>query len=351
MLESNTQITKSKLEECNNYIEILENKQLARIKDRLVDLEKTKASKNDLNTKTIEGKIETLDRIADIFDNKIKYLENFIDKYQPIQMQALISDSIYSFAQSDARKRYKIHLSSQMEKFHQKVLDDEGVSNLELSIELLSGLAADTVRRKRGRNSKYPKAKSSSFQENKVEEVKITTQKVSLGSNKAISTLDPEVIMEKSENDSNGQSSIQPTPREDLNLPQENIEILEKSSVNTLSPNLSKSSTIHAGKGFLKKEGQYFIEELKIDTSSKINSVGSNKRNNFIQDMQEVEEVLFDVQNNYMNLEKKIEEQLNFFTSKLENKINSLSKSVEFSNNQMNVYMQMFNQDLESLKK
>jgi len=262
----------------------------------------------------------------------------------PIQMQALISDSIYSFTPSDSRKRYKIHLGSQMEKFHQKVLEDEGVANLELSVELLANLAAENVRKKKGK-SKFQKSKAHSQYQNESTSNVSSMQKLSLESQKHLSTLEPDVIMEKSECESNTGSSVRQSPKNATEGgSQKVIDSLEK------APDVSRPSTKQLGKGFVKKDGQFYIEEAKIDNSSIMQSVDSNKNMNFIPDMQDVEEVLFDIQNNYVNLDKKVEDQILKFTRNIENKMNELNKAVEFSNNQMNLYMQMMNQDIEGIK-
>ena len=67
--------------------------------------------------------------------------------------------------------------------------------------------------------------------------------------------------------------------------------------------------------------------------------------------MMEVEDVLFSLQNDYVNLESKVEQKIKEYSHTIESKITDLSKNIEFTNNQMNVYMQMIHQDLEKLKK
>lgn len=111
-----TELTSNKFLESEQNLYKLE-KHLNQFKENLTRLETIKADKEDieLQDKRYIDAIEALDRSGSIFDNRIKYVENFIDKYMPIQMQALITDSIHTITQNDTQnKRYKKHLQSQM---------------------------------------------------------------------------------------------------------------------------------------------------------------------------------------------------------------------------------------------
>jgi hypothetical protein len=115
-----------------------------------------------------------------------------------------------------------------------------------------------------------------------------------------------------------------------------------------------KDSSSNSGKAFVKKDNQYFIEEITKDPSAILQSVDSHNViavPGFIQEIQEVEDVLFEIQNNYTNLDLKVKDQISKFTNDMNNKFNELLKSVEFTNNQMNVYFQMMNADIDLIKR
>lgn len=112
-----TELTSIKLLECERNLYKLKEIHLNQLKENLTRLETLKADKQDidLQDKRFIDAIEALDRSGGIFDNRIKYVENFIDKYMPIQMQALITDSIHTITHNDVQiKRYKKHLQTQM---------------------------------------------------------------------------------------------------------------------------------------------------------------------------------------------------------------------------------------------
>ncbi|CAI2363698.1 unnamed protein product [Moneuplotes crassus] len=357
ILDSNTKFTTSKLEECNNYIEILENKHLTNIRDKITELDKFKVNKSDLNNDILESRINDLSRLADIYANKIKFIENFIDKYQPIQIQSQISDSIYSFVNPEMRKSYKIHLSIQMEKFHRRVLEDEGTTNLELSCELLANLASDSVRKLGNKKSKYGKIKSHSQHNQDYSKAPNMSHNLSVPSgSKQMVSLEHEVIMEKSEVESVGESSaIRSSPGDSSKAIADSSKAIGASNA-SISLQAPQNSSLDirnpklSGKAFIKAGDQYQIEEFKRENSGNP-SLSSTPNMPFIHDMQEVEDVLFDLQNNYVNLEAKLDSHYLAFTQGVETKVNELAKAVEFSNNQMNVYMQMLGQQMENKDK
>lgn len=219
--------------------------------------------------------------------------------------------------------------------------------NIEISMELLAGKAAEHARKAK-KMSKFnsmvsvtppPNEYKLSISSNK------STNNVVADSMKNASSLDPEIIFEKSEVDSNAGSSVKNTPRDDHDSP---------GLVNTDPSHVPgrKASVSIIGKAFVKKDDQYYIEEIKRDQSSIHQSIDSNKNSGpgFIQDIQDVEDVLFEIQNNYSNLDTKVRDQISRFTNEINNKFNDLSTSIEFTNNQMNVYMQMMNTDIDIIK-
>lgn len=114
---------------------------------------------------------------------------------------------------------------------------------------------------------------------------------------------------------------------------------------------LEKSESLSAfGKAFVKTNDQYQIQEIRRKDSSHRGSTNTIDANKFINDIRDVEEVLFDLQNNYVNLEAKVKDQVQRFSEKIQSQVNVIDRNVEFTNNQMNVYMQMIHQDLEILK-
>jgi predicted amino acid-binding ACT domain protein len=115
-LKLTTELTSNSILQ-NEQITYKLEKHLNQFKEDLMVVETHKADKDDIEYqyKRFTQAIEDLDRSGGIFDNRIKYVENFIDKYMPIQMQALITDSIYTITQDDVQnKRYKRHLLTQM---------------------------------------------------------------------------------------------------------------------------------------------------------------------------------------------------------------------------------------------
>jgi hypothetical protein len=215
-------------------------------------------------------------------------------------------------------------------------------------MELLAGNAYETVR-KGQRGSKFnqnsytppPNESKTTVSSHK------SSKNISVDDVKNISTFDPQVIVEKSEVDSNGPSSPKSTPKETS---------IKQNSGNTDQTQLSnrKDYASNSGKAFVKKDNQYFIEEITKDPSSTLQSVDSYNGlavPGYIQEIQEVEEVLFEIQNNYTNLDLKVKDQISKFTNDMNNKFNELLKSVEFTNNQMNVYFQMMNTDIDIIKK
>ena len=144
-------------------------------------------------------------------------------------------------------------------------------------------------------------------------------------------------------------TNASPSPVKDMRtIRPESIQNITEGS----TENLEKSENIGPSfkKAFVKNEGQYTIQEFRrYDTGYKpANTIDSKV--NFIPDMKDVEEVLFDIQNSYVNLEAKTREQVKAFWDKIQNQYNEIEKQVQFTNNQMNIYMQMIHQDLEVIK-
>lgn len=231
--------------------------------------------------------------------------------------------------------------------FHEKILEDEGVMNIEISMDLLAGKAAEHARKSK-KMSKYgsmvsvtppPNEYKTSISPNK------SSKNIAADSIKSMTSLDPEIIVEKSEVDSNAGSSAKNTPRGD----HDSHELVNIDP--SRAPSREGSVSI-MGKAFVKKDDQYYIEEIKRDQSSMHQTIDSNQNPGpgFIQDIQDVEDVLFEIQNTYSNLDIKVKDQISRFTSEMNNKFNELSKAIEFTNNQMNVYMQMMNTDIDIIK-
>lgn len=211
------ELATSKCEESNSYIVKLE-KDIEKFKIIINKFEQDKVDKTEMNNEIskIEDGIETLDRSVDIFDNKIKSLENYIDKYIPIQIQSMLAKSIKSVISSDTMaKHFKKHNEAQMTKFHENILNDEGVGNLEISMELLGGEASHVVKKAKTIKSKFhPGLEGDNAKTKKTAE---SNKNIHLKPNDhTLSELDidpDDIIMEKSEVDSREASSVQPTPK------------------------------------------------------------------------------------------------------------------------------------------
>jgi hypothetical protein len=351
-LRINTELTSTKFEECNSYILKLE-KHLGQYREDITRLDDIKAEKISTESKyeILEDGIESLDRSMSIYDNRIKYLENFIDKYIPIQVQSLISDSILKITQNqDQTQRYKKYVREIMAHFHDKILHDEGVGNLEISMEILAEKAADISRKvnlKRMYNTAKQTSGGLSVQNLMISPANNSSKNIDTIQSAGDTLLNPDIILEKSEVDSLSNSSARVTPKK------KELDTISVTEVNIKTDNhssLANTSSQHFGKAFVKKDDQYCIEEFRRNDSAFKKSEANNS-NPYIDDMMEVEDVLFSLQNDYVNLEKRVEERVKEYSKTIESKINDLSKNIEFTNNQMNVYMQMIHQDLEKLKK
>lgn len=156
-LKLNVDLMTAKFEETDSYVMKIE-KHINQIKDDIFNLSEQKLDKSQINLKyeMLEDGIESLDRSMEIYDNRIKFLENFIDKYVPIQVQAMITESLKPIIQSETQmKKYQKHLQKEMNNFHEKILNDEGVCNIEISMELLGGAMANITKK----SHKVPKFK------------------------------------------------------------------------------------------------------------------------------------------------------------------------------------------------
>lgn len=350
-LRISTELTSTKFEECNSYIMKLE-RHLGQYKEDITRLDDIKAEKSTTESKyeILEDGIETLDRSMSIYDNRIKYLENFIDKYIPIQVQSLISDSVLKIVQNQEQtQRYKKYVREIMAHFHDKILHDEGVGNLEISMEILAEKAADISRKvnlKKLYNTNKQTSGGVSLNKLVVSDANGSSKNIDTIQSAGDSLLNPDVIIEKSEVDSISNSSARMTPnKKELDT----ISVTEVNPKTEHQSTLGKTSSQHFGKAFVKKDSQYCIEEFRREDSA-IKKSEANNSNPYIEDMMEVEDVLFSLQNDYVHLEKKVEERIKDFSQTIESKITDLSKNIEFTNNQMNVYMQMIHQDLEKIK-
>lgn len=119
----------AKFDETNSCVLKLE-KHISGVKESITKFNDEKVDKQYMDTKyeVVEDGIESLDRSMGIYDNRIISLENFIDKYVPIQIQSMITDSIKPLIQSETQsKRYMKFVEKQMNKLHEKILSDDGV--------------------------------------------------------------------------------------------------------------------------------------------------------------------------------------------------------------------------------
>lgn len=358
-LKLSSDLLATKFEENSAYMLKLE-KHLNQYKHEISRLDDEKANKESFESKyeMVEEGIETLDRSMSVYDNRIKYLENFIDKYIPIQVQSMISDSISKVIVNDSQnKKFKKYLQEVMLFYHDRILNDEGVGDLEISMDILAGKAANLSRKK---NMK------ALFQKKIINSMESYDNKLSISSNKSNRNMDTissapiqdelehDVILEKSEVDSPSNSSAKASESSQV---KHTITINESDAQDTQKPKgsqknipMRKNNSAIFGKAFVQKDGQYHIEELKKPDSLFKQSAASHTETNFINDMQEVEEVLFNVQNNYVHMETKVRDQIRSYTEDIQNKMNDMTQNIESSNNQMNVYMQMLHQDIEQLK-
>ena len=111
--------------------------------------------------------IDTIDRCMSIYDNKIKHVENYIDKYVPIQIQSMISKSIQPVITNESQShRFTKHNEKLMTKLHEEILNDEGIANLEMSMEILSGEASHVVRKSKNKHAKFNPGLSASTSQN-----------------------------------------------------------------------------------------------------------------------------------------------------------------------------------------
>ena len=143
-LKLSVDLMTAKFDETNSCV-IKLDKHISGLKESIIKFNDEKVEKQYMDSKyeTIEDGIETLDRSMSIYDNRIISLENFIDKYVPIQIQSMITDSIKPLVQSETQsKRYMKFVEKQMNKLHEKILSDDGVWNMEISMEILGGQMA-----------------------------------------------------------------------------------------------------------------------------------------------------------------------------------------------------------------
>ena len=343
----------AKFEETNSCVIKLE-KHISGLKESIMKFNDDKVDRLYMNSKyeVIEDGIETLDRSMSIYDNRIISLENYIDKYVPIQIQAMITESIKPIIQSETQsKRYMKHVEKQMNKLHEKILSDEGVWNIEISMELLGGQMAKVTGKEYHPPQNVNKASSQAVGKQTFQESKSSKHIVSVESEKDNDGNKNNSIPEREdfEEESEKLSNESPSPNKEIQkLRPESVLNNNDGSVE----NLGGADTIGPSfkKAFVKKEGQYQIQEFRrYDTGYKpANTIDS--KTGFIPDIKDVEEVLYDLQNNYINLETKVKEQIKSFCDKIQNQYNEIEKQIEFTNNQMNIYMQMIHQDLEIMK-
>lgn len=308
-----TELATNKMEECNRYIKGLEAN-LNQYKNQITAIESLKAEKEDVEAqyKIFEEAIETLDKSDGIFDNRIKFVENFIDKYIPIQVQALISDSIYSITQNEGQnKRYQKHLNTMMERFHEKILNDEGVSNIEISMDLLGGQAAQAVRKSK-RKVNYQKMMSAQVPENKhmtLSSAKSSVQNGTIESAKNVSSLDPDmIIMEKSEVDSNLPSSMQGTPKKH---PSDLVDNEYKVAVSEAegSEAKEKHGNKETNKPFIKLATQR--NTTRNEVPSALKSFEQSHGGHIGQELHELEDMVYDLQNSFSTFETKMKDTVN----------------------------------------
>ena len=103
--------------------------------DQIIELDKARAELVNVKCNQLDFK-EFVDRVENImtdFDQRISTtknhcvaIDNYLDKYQPVRMQAMIGDTLNACLMDETRRRHEIYDQDKISLLYQVILEDDG---------------------------------------------------------------------------------------------------------------------------------------------------------------------------------------------------------------------------------
>ena len=78
------------------------------------------------NVRRIDDVLNRQDLKVDMLESHCKALDNYLDKFQPLRMQAMISDHLSACLHSETRRKHKVYEDKKTALLMKLVLEDSG---------------------------------------------------------------------------------------------------------------------------------------------------------------------------------------------------------------------------------
>lgn len=73
--------------------------------------------------------LKGLDKSVVATENHCQALDNYLDKYQPVRMQNMISDTLYACLQDEERREHELYDVDKLHYLYELILQDDGKSS------------------------------------------------------------------------------------------------------------------------------------------------------------------------------------------------------------------------------